>query len=642
MKSFNFCSFLSLFAVVFLVNVTGSKAQVAGKKMPLKVLYVGYDPQKPMPKDLVYYMTTSDRYASIYQTRMPAFKAFLEKNFSVVQVVDVRNYTPAMSDKVNVTIMDAGPVKLPATFDRPMVLIAAMAPNVGLPLGLKFDWYCQCLYGEALNLRTNHPIFNTPNKVNLTLVDKETPASFFNGFQGAKTPKTMARWRVVTEGEDGVGKPYLIGMVSHGEGFNDSPDAEVISGGVCWKNAEAVSIGRHGNYFMWGFAGSPEYMTAEANQVLVNSICYISKYDKKPAIVKKVQRETREGIDEIVYRLDKDLYDKALISRKEGNDRLKKFQQDLRDKKAAGENIGQANENLLRMPLTDDVQSFEDYVKGFVTPEMFAQFSTDMNLYHKFYHDNYEYFYPLNTDALQLDKDVQKLGISNRSIALLEKCISMLQKNETPDLAQRLLLRYTMQNFTTASQWSSWFVKNKSNLFFTEAGGFKFVVNSYNKPAVATLAKTPIKAATVKTNLPTTKDPVVVSAELVAGNDKNMMEVVIDATILKGWHLYAYVSKDDPFIVTEALLELPEGATKGEWKIPAGVSYLGNNEIFIYENKASFKIPVDCTNLKAGAILKCGLYYQVCDINKCYPPKKKMVSLVYKPAKSSNELTAAF
>lgn len=235
-------------------NGDHNRINAAKGKITLKVLYVGYSADKPMPANVVYYSTTPAVVEKIYKTRMADFKAFLTERFSDVQVVDVRDYTPAMSDQADVTIMDAGPVKLPADFNRAMILMHAMAPNVGLPIGLKFDWYCQCLDDEALNIKTGHEIFNTPNKVKLTMVKKPTPGSFFNGWQGAKTPKEMPMWQVVKQGYSSNEK-YLIGMVSHGEGFNDSPDAESISGGVCLKNAEAVSLGRQGNYFMWGFFG---------------------------------------------------------------------------------------------------------------------------------------------------------------------------------------------------------------------------------------------------------------------------------------------------------------------------------------------------------------------------------------------------
>lgn len=596
-------------------------------KIALRVLYVGYNPDKPMPKNVVYYSTTPAIIEKIYKTRMADFKAFLELRFTEVKVVDVADYKPDMSDGVDVTLMDAGPVNMPANFNRPMVLMHAMAPNVGLPLGLKFDWYCQCLDDEALNIKTDHPIFNTPNAVKLTMVKKPTPGSFFNGHQAATTPKEMEMWQVVKQGFSSK-EPYLIGMVSHGEGFNDSPDAESISGGVCLKNAEAVALGRQGNYFMWGFAGSPDYMTDEAKDVFVNAICYIKKFDHKAAMVKKVQIETRSGIDELVYRLNKDLYNQAIVSRREGNLRMLKMQQELKDKKAKGEDIGHGNEMFLKMPVTNDTQSFEDYVRGFAGDSLFRLYGTNIGLYHKYYRENYEYFYPSGVYTLQLDHDAQKLGISNRKVALLDKCVSLLEHGKDVAMAQRLLERYTTQNFTKAADWRNWLNQNRNNLFYTESGGFKFMVNTYGKTVPVGEQHSYQLPKAVVGGEPTTADPVAVSARFIPGNGNKKDSLVIEAKILKGWHIYAYVSKDNPFIVTETRLELPEGAIADqEWKTTAAIPYPGNEGMFIFEGKANFRLLIDYSQAKAGTKIKCGLYYQVCDETKCYPPKEKMLEI---------------
>jgi hypothetical protein len=610
-------------ATSFATNI--NRAVTVTPKIPLRVLYVGYDPQKPMPAKLVWYMPSEKRYAEFFKSRMPAFKRFLDKNFTVVKTVDGRDYDVKMSDSVDVTIFDAYPVKLPVNFDRPAILMAAVAPDIGIPIGLKFDWYCQCLESDALNIKAGHEIFNTPNKVNLTMVTRPTPGGFFNGFQGLKTPKTMPMWRVVNADGMDEKNPYLIGMVAHGEGFDDSPDAEVISGGDCLKNAEAVALGRHGNYFMWGFAASPDFMTDEANLVFVNTICYIKKFDRKPPIVKKIQQATREEVDEKIYRADEELYKKSLIARKEGNERLKKMQQDLRDKKAAGQDIGRGNEMFLKMSLSNDVQSFEDYLKEWEGPELFKQFGTDTKLYHKYFKDNYEYFYPASFQSVQLDSDALKLGVSNRSPLMLKKCISMLEKDENDSLAHRLLERYTIEKFSTAQEWKNWYEKNKDNLFYTEAGGFKFMINTYGQLPKATDTSASVKPE--KGNAPTANDPVSITGKLIYGIDKKSAEVVIEANILEGWHIYAYLPNDSPYILAEPLLELPEGAksdTKG-WESSAGLPYPGFDNIFIYENKVTFKINI--SNIKPGVSITCGLYYQTCNDKKCLQPQKKMIEL---------------
>jgi hypothetical protein len=462
--------------------------------------------------------------------------------------------------------------------------------------------------------------------VHLTLVERTTPGSFFNGFQGLTTPATMPMWRVLTQSY-GIGSPYPIGMVAHGEGFDDSPDAEAISGGLCLKNADAVALGRHGNYFMWGFSGSPDYMTEEANQVFVNTICYIRQFDHQRVIVKKVQIGTREVLDEKMYRIDESVYNKAIISRKEGNQRLKKIQDSLRAQKAAGQNIGWNNEMFLKMPMTDAVESLEDYVKGYAGQELFARFGTNTRLYRQYYRDNYEYYYPLDGYDLQLDTDAQKLGLSNRKISILEKCISLLEEQKDTALARRVLERYTVEHFPNVAAWREWLTKNKTRLFYTEAGGFKFMVNT-DSSSTALLSAATASAAKETAPVPTSADPVVIAARLEDSPDKNKRQLVIDADILKGWHIYAYVSKENPFIQTEMLLDLPEGATSDkDWQSSAGLPFPGNDGIFVYEGKVRFTVNVDCTQVRPGATIKCGLYYQVCDNTKCFPPKKKFVEI---------------
>lgn len=613
-----------LLCIAFSVAAFGKVS--AGGKIALKVLYVGYDPAKPKPEKITYYSTAAGAVDEAWKTRMADFKAFLETRFDKVEVVDVRDYNAAMSDKVDVTIADAGPINLPANFDRPIVLLHQLAPDVGLPIGLKFDWYCQCLEDDALNIKTSHPIFNMPIKVNLTLVTRPTPQSFFNGYQAATTPKEMPMWKVIKE-EPSAKNKYIIGMVAHGEGFNDSPDAEAISGGVCLKNAEAVALGRHGNYFMWGFSGSPNHMTDEANNVFVNTICYIKKFDHQRPIMKKVQIENREWVNEMIYRSDRALYEQTLIARSEGNARLLKMQQELKDRKAKGEDIGKANEAFLMMPVTDATQSFDDYLKGWTGSDMYNRFGTDVEAYHKYYKDNLEYFYPVDAYSLQVDEDANKLGISNRKVELLEKCISLLEKGEDAALAQRVLERYTIEKFTSAKEWRDWLTKNKPNLYYTEAGGFKFMVNTYK---TETAAVAPASAGNIKTantlTVSTRADPVMVTANLVdLGGGKK--QVVVNADILQGWHIYAYVPKDSPFIVTEPVIELPKGVKNTAWKSSAGVPFTGGEGMFVWEDKATFKTEINAKSLKKGTVIKCGLYYQVCDNNKCFPPKRKMVEL---------------
>jgi hypothetical protein len=613
-----FLSLLLSIASLLVINTAYAE------KIDLKILYVGYDPARPMPEKVVYFSIWEPAISLGYKTRMKDFKMYLNDRFTNVQVIDVRDYKPSISQNVDVTIFDAGPVNLPADFDRPAILLHAMAPNIGIPIHLKFDWYCQCLEDDALNVDLTHEIFNAPIKVRPTMIEKPTPLSFFNGHQAATTPKTMKMWNVVKANSSKQGK-YLIGMVSHGEGFSDSPDAEVISGGDCLKNAEAVAIGRHGNFLMWGFAASPEYMTEEAKNVFANSISYIKKYDHKPVIVRKTQTATRAEIDELIYRIDEDLYKKALVARKEGNARLLKMQKELRDKKAAGENVGRSNEMFLLMPVTNDLQAFTDYLKQFVGEELFLKFGTDTKLYHQYFRDNYEYFYPQNEMSLRIDTDVKSLAISNRDPLLLEKCVSMLEVPSKQQLANRLLERYTNEHFKTASEWQNWLSVFKSRVFFSESGGFKFFADSsvVNNQA---FKRTPIIED--ESEDPIASDPVKISFKLVKSVNSKAVKLIVTAKILAGWHIYAYVPNESPFVQSKLKLVINGRSLKAKWQSTPGIALNASPQTFVFENVAEFSTVIPEGSARIGNKISCGLYYQVCNDNKCFPPQEKNLQVI--------------
>jgi hypothetical protein len=54
--------------------------------------------------------------------------------------------------------------------------------------------------------------------------------------------------------------------------------------------------------------------------------------------------------------------------------------------------------------------------------------------------------------------------------------VSKLQRNDQPDLALRLLTRYTPERFETAAHWRTWLDANRRRLFFSDVGGYKFFI----------------------------------------------------------------------------------------------------------------------------------------------------------------------
>jgi hypothetical protein len=497
---------LLLAFMILTSTMSVSFAKSTGKKIKMKVLYVGFNPEKPMPETNSFrapHGFSPERFKESYKTRMPAFVSLLEENFTNVKAVDPREYRQAMSADYDVTIFDEAPkpikemvrefdengqiskyekpIYITEDYDHATIFIGDPADRIGRSVGSKLDWLCLCLDADAFNIDKKHTIFNTPNNVELTMKLKDTPDNVFAYESGSKIAKQIPMWRVQKEGYL-EGKGYRIGMVSRSGGFMDSPDVEYISGGVSAKNYEAVAIGRHGNFFLWGFSASPDYMTDEAKKVFVNAVVYMKQF-------KGVKPIARKYNDRIVIR---DEYVNGMISTtsQKGFQKTKAYYQKvnkgmaenkkkLEEKKARGEKLSMDEQMAIKMkPM--HIPTFEEHLqKGM--GEYFQEYNGNTRAFHQFLEENREFFYfapGTRGYKLNVDEDVKKLNVSNRKPEMLEKCIKLLSKGEQTDMANRILKRYTEENFATAKEWKKWLKKNRSKLFFTESGGYKWLVNT--------------------------------------------------------------------------------------------------------------------------------------------------------------------
>jgi hypothetical protein len=116
------------------------------------------------------------------------------------------------------------------------------------------------------------------------------------------------------------------------------------------------------------------------------------------------------------------------------------------------------------------------------------RFGMDADKYRRYYEENLEYLHPSPTGGIfGVDEDVKALGISNRTVELLDRCIDMLDDDSARDRALRILKRYTSEKFTNDDQWRGWLDKNRGRLFFTDTGGYKFLITpeSLNRQSAA-------------------------------------------------------------------------------------------------------------------------------------------------------------
>ncbi len=477
------------------------------EKLDIKVLYVGYSPEKPMPENLesarITGGMTPERFKIEYGKRMPAFKELLDKHFTTVRTVDARDYNEDMSKAHDVTIFDQAPNPIkervvhndPETgkfvsmepakyvsddFNSASIFIGHTSSVIGSSLGSKLDWYCLCLDRHAHHIKTEHAIFKGPFKTAITLKNRATPKGVLKAFDGGNVPKEIPMWEVDKEGyEDGKG--FRVGMVARGWGFEDSPNSEIISGGVSSKQKTAVALGRHGNFFLWGFAGSPDYMTDEAKKVFANVVAYIHKHADDKMIVRKYNERiaTKLYIDEMLFYTTKPSYLAYVEAYKGFNESSLKAKKEAEKKQAAGEELTRM-EKMMLTSKPQPIGTREDYLKKNIGRNSWSKITgLDTLAIRKYLKENRDYFYsePNGFYDLKVDEDIKSLGIANTDIKVLDKAISLLEKGIDVEKAHRILMRYTLEDFSSPGAWRLWYEKYKDNMFFTEAGGYVWMIN---------------------------------------------------------------------------------------------------------------------------------------------------------------------
>jgi hypothetical protein len=415
----------------------------------------------------------------------------------------------------------------------------------------------------------SHAIFNEPLKVNLTFEERPTPQNYVQLAGDKKIEKTIKVWPVQTKKFPEIDP----GLVSNPHGFGDSPDAEVISSGLNSKGPESVALARHANFFLWGFSASPQDMTPEGRKAFVNVVCYIKKFDGQKPVVHKV-------------------------------------------------GAGLSRDGALWYACYLRAARDEAALERTYPPELRRRFGNDPEKYIGWVRENLEYL-RLDGDGYDakpvVDEDVKGLGLSNRKVELLEKCVAMLEQGDRPDLAARVLNRYTNEAFHEAKEWRSWLEANRARLFFTDVGGFKFLV----APAMLTASSRGSRRAMA--GQPTARNPVVAAVELSPWkvHTGDTLDLVVRVQTAPTWHIYAAAGSSGPGVATTLALRLPEGIqADGEWSYPK--SSLGSDNQMIYEGSLEFrrKLRVAAAAAPGPKVVKCARGYQACDPHACRAPTK--------------------
>lgn len=637
---------LMLVAVCCLVTAT------AQKKQDLRILFVGGSSNY----DTISQKVDSAQVAESAGERMASFTKMLKRYFKVVKSIPGKDYRQEMSDEYDVTVFDGkfpakrekgytysddgrvtgviSPIYFTDDFDRPALTIAEMGEDLGRSLGIKSDWYCLCLAGDAHSWVKNHPIFQGPFPVKLNVTMQPTPAGAkeYAKMVQEPLPDSIPMWKVQTKDYENT-KGFRIGMVSRPNGFGD-PDDEYISSGLCAKSIDAVALGRHANFFHWGFSASPDDMTKEGKQVFANAIVYIAKFAGQRPIARKLDESisTRRMLEGKEYTCSRQGWADMNRMNDEFNATVLGIKKTAQEKKAKGEPLEKMEEIYLNFTPQPN-PTYDEYLKR-QEPEMYHFFGTDTEMYLRYYKNNAPYFYAQGY-KLVVDEDARELGIANNDRRLLDTAIRMLEENKNTDQATRLLHRYTLCRFATPAEWRNWYEANKDRLFFSEGGGFLWLVNTQDTKvegndygvldaSAAPAGEQPQPAGKADVAVGTDeRNPVVVSGSVETGAN-GAKELVIRVQIHPGYHIYAQVSDKDPFIPTTFDIKLPSGwKTEGELQL-ASFTQLNENGTTVYTNESVFRQPI--SGAGRGDV-QCTVNYQCCDENVCFPPASKTINI---------------
>jgi hypothetical protein len=422
------------------------------------------------------------------------FRSFLEKHFTKVTVADLSKFKEVQTKAQDVVIFDWTPIydgkrdldtkrfdrlssaepELSQGFARPVILIGAAAGTITRKGDRKIDWLCLCLSDKAHKLALDHVLFHAPLEVNPRLEEIPTPEDYADMTIDSSIGEKMKIWRVQTKDYPEVDP----GLVSTLYGFADSPDAEVIAQGLAGKGPDTVALGRQANFFLWGFSAPPADMTPAGQRLFVNVVAYMRQFGGQIPLVRPKAR-SRE------WALRYAIIPRELSEDAERRDRLGLTKMLAENPTIIPKDFKGDSKTLIASVMEKHHNEKTREMASLLPISLRIEFGMNSDKYVAYYKENLEYLRPggdgtIMFGVLDVDEDAKAIKSSNRRIEMLDRCVSMLEKNDRPELALRLLKRYTEANFDTASQWRAWLNTSRSQLFFSDVGGYKFFLD--NRP----------------------------------------------------------------------------------------------------------------------------------------------------------------
>jgi hypothetical protein len=224
-----------------------------------------------------------------------------------------------------------------------------------------------------------------------------------------------------------------------------------------------------------------------------------------------------------------------------------------------------------------------------------------------------------------VDEDVVALGVSNRKPAFFDRLLERWGRDANDPLVPKLLARYVPEApATDATALKAWLDANRSRLYFSDFGGFRWFL----RPDASVSPRPPEKQTPKKPDNSQSEvrgEHVKVRASTTTDAKAGTATVRVDVTFEAGWHGYATATKaGHPIVVSlepDASLE-----RTGDLSVPAATSthatekgdeaWLSGTAMF----QQTFRIKERPTSKESW--VEVSISAVVCDAMSCLPPQE--------------------
>ncbi len=226
---------------------------------------------------------------------------------------------------------------------------------------------------------------------------------------------------------------YQSGWITYRNTIVDSPEVEIICGGLSERSMDGAALWRQGNLLHFAFDIAPAEMNETGQALLLNSIAYIARFTEDCPIAR-----TPSGFGE-----------------KDDAPRSRGWVEGF---------------YAARRPSDRDL----DYYLTGSTKEQVAKM--DRVSFPKWYSENSQYLTCAGNGRLMVEPVAKELGIRFDIPDFFPQTIERLKNPATESKARGLLKRYAPEGPSegSAEEWSRWYQANKPYLFYSERGGYRW------------------------------------------------------------------------------------------------------------------------------------------------------------------------